>query len=69
MLQNLSAWHLILIVVMIGLLLLVVSAIVSISRADYKSGTEQAIWILIVLIAPLFGALIWFAVGRQKRLT
>lgn len=69
MLQNFSAWHLVLIVVMVGLALLVVSAIVSISRADYKSGTEQAVWILIVVIAPLLGALIWFAVGRRRKLT
>ncbi len=63
MLDAFDAWH-----ALILLLALVPAAValVSILRTRPASGTETVLWILIVLVAPLLGALLWFAIGRRS---
>jgi hypothetical protein len=69
MFSELTGLHALIVLVMIAIAVLWISAIVSITRAEQASGTERAVWILIVVLAPLLGALLWFAVGRRGRLT
>ncbi len=66
MLDAFDAWH-----ALILLLALVPAAValVSILRTRPASGTETVLWILIVLVAPLLGALLWFAIGRRSART
>lgn len=50
--------------VVIALVALVVS-LVQVGRAPSLSSTARAIWVLIVLFAPIAGPVIWFVVGRR----
>ena len=52
-------------ILLLGLVPAVV-ALVSIARSRPLSGTETVLWILAVLVAPLLGALLWFAIGRRR---
>ncbi|SEN35211.1 hypothetical protein SAMN05216281_106163 [Cryobacterium luteum] len=43
-------------------------AMVQIGRAAHLCPTVRTNWVLAVLLAPLFGATAWFAVGNRLRL-
>ncbi|WP_368496536.1 PLD nuclease N-terminal domain-containing protein [Herbiconiux sp. A18JL235] len=66
MVSNFSGGHLLIILAVVAVMVLFVVAIVSIARADRASGVERALWILIVLLFPLLGPILWFAVGRPR---
>ncbi|RIW18396.1 hypothetical protein D0X99_01535 [Algoriphagus lacus] len=34
----------------------------------FANSNDKLIWVLIVLLLPLLGTILWFAVGRNKRL-
>ncbi|BDI24075.1 PLDc N-terminal domain-containing protein [Herbiconiux sp. L3-i23] len=66
MFSNLAGWHLLIILAVLALAAVWVLAFVSIARADGISGAERAIWVLVVLIVPVVGAVLWFAIGRPR---
>ncbi len=66
MFSNLSGGHLLIILAIVAVMVLFVVALVSIARADRATGVERALWILIVLLFPLLGPILWFAVGRPR---
>lgn len=37
-------------------------------RSRFANQTDKLIWILIVLLVPFLGTVLWFAMGRNKRL-
>ena len=37
-------------------------------RSRFVNQTDKLIWILIVLLVPFLGTILWFAIGRNKRL-
>ncbi|MDJ0339461.1 PLDc N-terminal domain-containing protein [Cryobacterium sp. PH31-O1] len=43
-------------------------AMVQIGRAAHLRPTVRTNWVLAVLLAPVFGATAWFAVGNRLRL-
>ncbi|MFC5931783.1 MULTISPECIES: PLDc N-terminal domain-containing protein [Cryobacterium] len=49
------------------MLVALVVALVQIRRAPSLSSTARAIWVLIVLFAPIAGPVIWFLVGRRPQ--
>ena len=49
----------------LGLAALVIGALVSLYRAE-ADGTTKAVWVLIVVMAPLLGAALWFVIGRSQ---
>ena len=63
MLNGFNGWH----VVILSVVLLIpfLLAVVSIARSRTASGLEKAIWVLIVLLFPLIGAILWFVIGRR----
>ncbi|WP_104139798.1 PLDc N-terminal domain-containing protein [Cryobacterium sp. Y50] len=63
-------WVGILVAVLAGLVVLTLSlvAIMQIGRAAHLSPTKRTNWVLAVLLAPVFGATAWFAVGNRLRL-
>ena len=65
MLSGLTGWHLI--ILSIVFLIPFVLAIVSIARTRAASGLEKAVWVLIVLLFPLLGAILWFIIGRRSQ--
>ena len=63
-------WVGILVAVLAGLVVLALSfvAMVQIGRAAHLSPSKRTNWVLAVLLAPVFGATAWFAVGNRLRL-
>ena len=66
MVSKFSGGHLLIILAVVAVMVLFVVAIVSIARADRASGVERALWILIVLLFPLLGPILWFSVGHPR---
>lgn len=62
-LGNLSGWHL-LILSVVWIIPFVVT-VVSIARNQRASGTAKAVWVLIALLFPWLGLILWFAIGRK----
>ncbi|WP_082462218.1 PLD nuclease N-terminal domain-containing protein [Agromyces sp. Leaf222] len=60
---NLTGWHLIILSV-IWIIPLVVT-VVSIARDQVASGTARAVWVLIALLFPWLGLILWFTIGRK----
>jgi hypothetical protein len=65
MVSSFDSWHLVLILFGIAAFVLFVAALISIVRAPRASAAERVIWVLVVLILPLLGSIVWFAVGRR----
>ncbi|MFB2584601.1 PLDc N-terminal domain-containing protein [Herbiconiux liukaitaii] len=57
--------HLVIILLSIAAFVLFIAALISIIRAPRASAAERVIWVLVVLILPLLGSIVWFAVGRR----
>lgn len=47
-------------------LVLVIAALVSISKSTHPTPTVKVLWFLVVVVAPFLGSLVWFAFGRRK---
>lgn len=37
--------------------------------SNFASETDKLIWILIVVLVPFLGTILWFLVGRGKRIS
>ena len=61
---NLNGWHVI-ILSAIWLIPFIIT-VVSIARNRVASGTAKAVWVLIVLLFPWLGLILWFAIGRKS---
>lgn len=55
--------------VILGLIILVLDiiAILSILKSGYEP-LKKILWILLVLILPVIGMIIWFLLGNSKRI-
>ena len=58
-------WHIPLILLTLVILVLWIAAIVSIVKHPHASTTAKVVWILVVLVFPFLGSLIWFVTGRR----
>ena len=56
-------WHFL---VMLVLLALFVGTLISIARAPGLSPSAKVIWIVVCLILPLVGTVVWFSWGRHR---
>jgi hypothetical protein len=48
-----------------ALVALVVVAVISLSRDRHYTPAQRLLWLLVILAAPVFGPLLWLAVGRK----
>lgn len=48
------------------ILALVVTALVQVARAPRLEPVVRAVWVLIILVAPVLGAVAWFAIGQKS---
>lgn len=60
-------WQLILIIAVLILLFLPILALISILKNDFPNN-EKLIWVLVALLLPFFGSILYFIIGRPKRL-
>ncbi|SDH34672.1 PLD nuclease N-terminal domain-containing protein [Winogradskyella thalassocola] len=64
-----GAWQLILILVVLFLgILPMIIALVDILKSEFK-GNNKIVWILVVLFANFFGAILYFLIGREQKIT
>jgi hypothetical protein len=49
-------------------LLVYAFTIYDVLRSRFANQTDKLIWILIVLLVPFLGTVLWFAIGRNRRL-
>jgi len=61
MFMNLTAWHLLILLVA---LLPLILALVSIIRSPRLSSGYKALWVIVVFVFPFLGPLVWFLFGR-----
>ncbi len=66
-LGNLSGWHMV-ILSFVWIVPFVIT-VVSIARNRVASGTAKAIWVLIALLVPWLGLILWFTIGRKPAAT
>lgn len=64
MFSGLTGWHVIILLLSLAPFVLWIIAIVQIATSKATGGTI-ALWIVIVTLFPLIGAIVWFAVGRR----
>lgn len=57
---------LLLIVIPLAALILFISAIVSIAKHPTASGTEKVLWLIVALVFPFVGSILWFAIGKNS---
>lgn len=65
MFASFEPWHVVILLLWLAAVVLFIAALVSIVRAPRASTGERVIWVLVVLILPLLGSIVWFAVGRR----
>ena len=61
---NFNGWHLIILSV-VWIIPFVVT-VVSIARERVASGIAKAVWVLIALLFPWLGLILWFTIGRKS---
>ena len=49
-------------------LLVYAFTIYDVVRTRFANQTDKLIWILIVLLVPFLGTILWFAIGRNRLL-
>lgn len=45
---------------------LMLAALISILKNNFKDSTTKLIWVLVVLFMPLLGSLLYFFIGRNQ---
>lgn len=53
--------------VLVGLAALTVAALWQALRSKAHTGTQQLLWALVIVVAPVLGSLAWFVLGRPRR--
>ncbi|WP_200975591.1 PLDc N-terminal domain-containing protein [Echinicola sp. 20G] len=43
-----------------------VLTIIDVVRSSFHTDTDKVIWVLIVVVLPLLGTLLWFLIGRGR---
>ncbi|QLE00849.1 PLDc_N domain-containing protein [Galbibacter sp. BG1] len=60
-------WQILLILFLVGVFPTLV-ALIDILRNEFK-GSDKLVWTLVVLFFNLFGAVLYFLIGREQRIT
>jgi len=59
-------WQIILILIILVGLLLPLFALIDILRNEF-TGSNKLIWVMIVLLLPFFGSILYFVIGTQQK--
>jgi len=69
LLFNIGLQELILLIIISGLIALPVFALIDIVRSDFKESNTKIMWVLIVLLLPLLGSIMYFTIGRSQKVS
>ena len=61
---NLGGWEILIPLALIAGLF--IGALVSMAKHPAASGTMKALWVLIILLFPIFGPILWFVIGKNS---
>lgn len=62
--------ELILIFLILGLpTLIVVGALIDILKSEFDPSQNKLIWVLVTILMPVIGAILYFAIGRSQRIS
>jgi hypothetical protein len=50
-------------------LVLPVVALIQLLKNDFKDSQIKLMWTLVVIFVPIFGAILYFSIGRKQRIT
>jgi hypothetical protein len=64
MFDNLTGWHMIILLFSLAPFILWLVALIQIAQSRASGGTI-ALWIVIITLIPLIGPILWFAVGKR----
>ncbi|MDX5427367.1 MAG: PLD nuclease N-terminal domain-containing protein [Bacteroidota bacterium] len=68
LLEMVGPWQLLLIFIFISLVLLLpLIALIDILRNDFEN-SNKLIWVLIVLLFPFLGAILYFIIGSKQKI-
>lgn len=56
-------------VVLVLTTLLPVIALVDVIRSDFKGANDKVIWVIVILFLNLIGAVLYFFIGRNQRVS
>jgi hypothetical protein len=48
-------------------LILWVVALVDVLNSKFKESNDKLIWVLVILLFPIFGAFLYFIIGRKQK--
>ena len=48
-------------------LFLWIIALVEVLKSEFKNSNDKLIWVLVILLFPIIGALLYFIIGRNQR--
>ncbi len=67
--MNLGAAEIIILICIVGLpLILTIYCVIDIIRSTFADQTNKLLWIIIVLLAPLIGSLLYLVWGRHQKI-
>ncbi|MEM0519620.1 MULTISPECIES: PLD nuclease N-terminal domain-containing protein [Aequorivita] len=66
-LSTIGVWQIVLIIVILIITVLPILALINILQNEFTS-QNKLIWVLVVLFLPLFGSVLYFALGNEHKL-
>lgn len=68
-LLSLSVMHLIIVLLFVLLpTVLWIAALVDIIKSDFKDSNNKIIWILIVILVPIIGSILYFLMAKNQKI-
>ncbi len=60
-------WQILIILIILFALILPIIALIDILRNEF-TGSNKIVWVLLVILLPLMGTLLYFAIGTQQKI-
>ncbi|MFZ6051813.1 PLDc N-terminal domain-containing protein [Halocola ammonii] len=60
-------WQIVLLLIAFGIFILPIIALIEIVQNEFE-GSNKIIWVLVVLLLPFLGSVLYFVIGRDQRL-
>jgi len=61
-------WQIIIILLAFGGIILTIMALIDILKSEFE-GNNKIVWVLVVLFINLFGAILYFNIGRKQKIS
>lgn len=65
--NNLVTWQTLLFMVCTASVILWLWALQDILRSDFKTDIDKLVWVIVVAVLPIVGAVLYFLIGRKQK--